>query len=103
MELKGKRVLVLGLARTGGECARFLVHEGAQVVVSDLRNEEALKPEMTSINFNSHDEYFEPYSDNPPIACYSVHPVEELRTVTFYPSEGMLIDGRGGRVKLWER
>ena len=63
----------------------------------------ALKPEMTSINFNSHDEYFEPYPDNPPIACYSVHPVEELRTVTFYPSEGMLIDGRGGRVKLWER
>ena len=49
MELKGKRVLVLGLARTGGECARFLVHEGAQVVVSDLRNEEALKPEMTRL------------------------------------------------------
>lgn len=49
MELKGKRVLVLGLARTGGECARFLVHEGAKVLVSDLRNEEALKPEMTRL------------------------------------------------------
>jgi 3-keto-5-aminohexanoate cleavage enzyme len=37
------------------------------------------RPEMTSINFNSHDEFFQPYHDAPPIACYSVHPINELR------------------------
>ena len=49
MELKGKTVLVLGLARTGSECARFLINEGARVAVSDLRNEQELKPEMTRL------------------------------------------------------
>jgi len=49
MELKGKTVLVLGLARTGGECARFLVNEGANVLVSDRRSEQELAPEMTSL------------------------------------------------------
>jgi UDP-N-acetylmuramoylalanine--D-glutamate ligase len=43
MELKGKKVLVIGLARTGSECARFLSQHGASVVVSDLRPEEELK------------------------------------------------------------
>lgn len=38
-----------------------------------------LRPEMTSINFNSHDEFFQPDPAYPPIACYSVHPVNELR------------------------
>jgi UDP-N-acetylmuramoylalanine--D-glutamate ligase len=49
MEIKGKTVLVLGLARTGSECARFLVNEGANVLVSDRRNEQELTPEMTSL------------------------------------------------------
>ncbi|MDO8700460.1 MAG: UDP-N-acetylmuramoyl-L-alanine--D-glutamate ligase [Deltaproteobacteria bacterium] len=49
MELKGKKVLVLGLARTGSECARFLDNEGANVLVSDRRNEQELAPEMTSL------------------------------------------------------
>jgi UDP-N-acetylmuramoylalanine-D-glutamate ligase len=40
MEIKGKTVLVLGLARTGSECARFLVNEGANVLVSDRRIEQ---------------------------------------------------------------
>jgi UDP-N-acetylmuramoylalanine--D-glutamate ligase len=43
MELKGKKVLVIGLARTGSECARFLSRHGASVVVSDLRQEDELK------------------------------------------------------------
>jgi UDP-N-acetylmuramoylalanine--D-glutamate ligase len=43
MELKGKKVLVIGLARTGSECARFLSQHGASVVVSDLRQEDELK------------------------------------------------------------
>ncbi len=38
-----------------------------------------LRPEMTSINFNSHDEYFQPDPKHPPVACYSVHPINELR------------------------
>jgi UDP-N-acetylmuramoylalanine--D-glutamate ligase len=49
MELRGKRALVLGLARTGGECARFLVRQGAEVLVSDLRSEAELKPEIESL------------------------------------------------------
>lgn len=49
MELKGKTVLVLGLARTGSECARFFVNEGASVLVSDRRNEQELAPEMTRL------------------------------------------------------
>ncbi len=49
MELKGKTVLVLGLARTGSECVRFLVNEGASVLVSDRRSEQELAPEMTRL------------------------------------------------------
>ncbi|MAE61148.1 MAG: hypothetical protein CMJ49_07310 [Planctomycetaceae bacterium] len=41
---------------------------------------EVIKPEMSSLNLNSHDEYFDPYPDQiQPIACYSVHPINELR------------------------
>lgn len=49
MQLKGKTVLVLGLARTGSECARFFVNEGAHVLVSDRRNEQELAPEVTRL------------------------------------------------------
>ena len=49
MELKGKKVLVIGLARTGRECARFLVEQGASVTVSDLRPEAELKDEVKSL------------------------------------------------------
>ncbi len=38
-----------------------------------------LKPDMSSINFNSHDEYFVPYQDDPPMPIYAVHPIPELR------------------------
>jgi UDP-N-acetylmuramoylalanine--D-glutamate ligase len=43
MELRDKQVLVVGLARTGIECARFLVNQGAKVLVSDLRSETDLE------------------------------------------------------------
>jgi len=43
MVLRGKNVLVIGLARTGSECASFLTQRGANVVVSDLRREEELE------------------------------------------------------------
>ena len=49
MELKDKRVLVVGLARTGVECARFLVRQGAEVLLSDLRSETDLKPEIDAL------------------------------------------------------
>jgi UDP-N-acetylmuramoylalanine--D-glutamate ligase len=49
MELRAKRVLVVGLARTGVECARFLVRQGAEVLLSDLRSETDLKPEMEAL------------------------------------------------------
>ena len=38
-----------------------------------------LEPDMSSINFNSHDEYFQPDPDVAPNPCYSVHPIPELR------------------------
>lgn len=40
---------------------------------------ETLRPDMSSINFNSHDEYFQPDADHPPFSVYSVHPIPELR------------------------
>jgi UDP-N-acetylmuramoylalanine--D-glutamate ligase len=49
MELRDKKVLVVGLARTGSECARFLVKQGAKVWVSDLRTEADLKEEMNGL------------------------------------------------------
>ena len=49
MNLEGKKVLVLGLARTGRECARFLVAQGANVLVSDLRSEQELKQDMEAL------------------------------------------------------
>jgi UDP-N-acetylmuramoylalanine--D-glutamate ligase len=49
MELRDKKVLVVGLARTGSECARFLVKQGAKVWVSDLRTETDLKAEIDAL------------------------------------------------------
>lgn len=49
MELKGKRVMVLGLARTGSEAARFLVRQGAEVLVSDCRGAAELKQEREAL------------------------------------------------------
>lgn len=49
MELQGKKVTVLGLARTGSETARFLVRHGATVQVSDCKNEEELRGEVEAL------------------------------------------------------
>ena len=46
MELKGKKVMVVGLARTGIETVRFLVGRDAQVLVSDCKSEKELESEM---------------------------------------------------------
>ncbi|GLI38450.1 UDP-N-acetylmuramoyl-L-alanine--D-glutamate ligase [Geobacter hydrogenophilus] len=42
MDISGKNILVVGLARTGVAVARFLVRNGARVTVTDLRDESAL-------------------------------------------------------------
>ncbi|MDD2318908.1 MAG: UDP-N-acetylmuramoyl-L-alanine--D-glutamate ligase [Geobacteraceae bacterium] len=42
MELKDKKILVVGLARTGAAVARFLAERGARVTVSDSKGREAL-------------------------------------------------------------
>jgi len=42
MELRDKKILVVGLARTGVAVTRFLAQAGAQVTVTDMREEEAL-------------------------------------------------------------
>jgi len=42
MELKGKNTLVVGLAKTGVACARFLASKGARVTVTDMRSEASL-------------------------------------------------------------
>ena len=49
MDLKGKTFLVIGLARTGRECVRFLAQRGAVVRVSDRRAAEDLKPEIETL------------------------------------------------------
>ncbi|RRA48875.1 UDP-N-acetylmuramoyl-L-alanine--D-glutamate ligase [Acidipila sp. EB88] len=46
MELKGKRVLVVGLGRSGLAAALFLRRQGAQVTVSDMRSAKALELEI---------------------------------------------------------
>ena len=49
MDLEGKKFLVIGLARTGLECARFLAQRGAGVRVSDRRDMDDLKPALESL------------------------------------------------------
>jgi UDP-N-acetylmuramoylalanine--D-glutamate ligase len=49
MELKGKKVLVVGLGKSGLAAALFLRRRGAQVTVSDLRSAKALSKEIPSL------------------------------------------------------
>jgi UDP-N-acetylmuramoylalanine--D-glutamate ligase len=49
MELEGKKILVVGLARTGVAVVRFLAEAGAQVTVTDMREEEALADTLAEL------------------------------------------------------
>src|SRR5580692_13072374 len=49
MEIKGKKVLVVGLGKSGLAAALFLRHHGAQVTVSDVRSAEALAKEIPAL------------------------------------------------------
>jgi UDP-N-acetylmuramoylalanine--D-glutamate ligase len=49
VNLKGKGVLIVGLARQGMAMARFLVGEGAQVTVTDVQPAEALAEPLATL------------------------------------------------------
>src|SRR5258706_3865066 len=49
MDLQGKRVMVLGLARTGVAAARFLAGQGAEVLAADRRGESELARETAAL------------------------------------------------------
>jgi UDP-N-acetylmuramoylalanine--D-glutamate ligase len=49
MELKGKKVLVVGLGKSGLAAALFLRRKGAQVTVSDIRSAESLAKEIPAL------------------------------------------------------
>ena len=49
MDLENKKFLVIGLARTGIECARFLAQRGASVLVSDRRERADLEPGIENL------------------------------------------------------
>lgn len=50
MDLKGKKGMVVGLARTGSAVARFLAHQGVSVLVTDCRAEDELKTEAQALS-----------------------------------------------------
>lgn len=50
MELKDKKILVVGLAKTGVAVTRFLAENGALVTVTDMRDEEALKDVLKELS-----------------------------------------------------
>lgn len=48
-DLRGKRIVILGLARQGTALARFLAEAGAEVTVSDLKDEAALADRLAEL------------------------------------------------------
>lgn len=49
MDLKNQKVLVVGLAKTGVACARFLASKGARVTVTDMRSEPVLAEQLAGL------------------------------------------------------
>ncbi len=49
MDVKGQRVLVVGLGRSGVAAAKLLLDRGARVVGNDLRSTDALSPEARAL------------------------------------------------------
>jgi len=50
LNLKGKNVLVMGLARTGVACCRFLAGQGAVVVATDMRDAVAMADVLAELD-----------------------------------------------------
>ena len=49
MQIKDKNILVVGLAKTGVACARFLAAQGARVTVTDMRSKTALAGQFAEL------------------------------------------------------
>jgi len=49
MDLKGKRVLVVGLGRTGLACTRFLKERGAEVTISETKPEDQIQEGLKEV------------------------------------------------------
>jgi UDP-N-acetylmuramoylalanine--D-glutamate ligase len=49
MDLRTKKVIVVGLAQTGIACAKFCVGRGARVVVTDTKPQEQLAPQLAQL------------------------------------------------------
>jgi UDP-N-acetylmuramoylalanine--D-glutamate ligase len=49
MNLKGKKVLVVGLGRTGAACTRFLTERGAEVTISEAKPENQKQEELREV------------------------------------------------------
>lgn len=49
MDCSNKNILVVGLAKTGVACARFLASKGARVTVTDMRSETALATQLAEL------------------------------------------------------
>ena len=50
MDIKGKKVVVIGLARSGAASARLLAQHGAQVIVNDQKSAAELTEEMRALD-----------------------------------------------------
>ncbi|HEY5523482.1 MAG TPA: UDP-N-acetylmuramoyl-L-alanine--D-glutamate ligase, partial [Desulfuromonadaceae bacterium] len=50
MDYRNKKILVVGLAKTGVACARFLASKGARVTVTDMRSETALAGPLAELS-----------------------------------------------------
>src|SRR5215470_14511108 len=53
MDVRGKRVLVLGMAKSGLAAARFLAARGAQILISDTRPATELTEEAAQLRRSS--------------------------------------------------
>jgi UDP-N-acetylmuramoylalanine--D-glutamate ligase len=49
MELRNKKIVVVGLARTGVAVARYLAERGAQVIVTDMKEHDAVAPYLEKL------------------------------------------------------
>ena len=49
MQLRNKKILVVGLARTGVAVARFLAEQGARVTVTDMKDHDAVAPFLAEL------------------------------------------------------
>jgi 3-keto-5-aminohexanoate cleavage enzyme len=70
------------VARIRAMDAQIIIQQGLASMRPEQKLDlwEMIKPEMSSLNLNSHDEYFDPYpTEIKPRPCYAVHPINELR------------------------